>query len=275
MTSHASFKVDPLLAEASTVGPVLGLETGGAHASLALSWPGGLSGCPLPAGQPHARVLADAVSRLLDQCGLALTDLAAIAVGLGPGSFTGLRVALSYAKGLALAGSCALAGVPSLDALALCAAVAWQPAAEMRLCPLLDARKGEVYAAIYRGQSEGLVRLSEDLVIKPQLLAAQLEEPVLFFGEGARVYARELAAARSGQVAELEAGWTAAEAVAILGAARLARRQIDNARGLEPRYVRPPEAELKRSSASTAAGGEVVWSSEKKRSFTNISMMRS
>jgi len=256
-------------------GPVLGLETGGAHASLGLRWAGGLTGDRLPAAQPHARVLADAVTRLLHRCGVELADLAAIAVGLGPGSFTGLRVALSYAKGLALAGGCPLVGVPSLDALALCAAAAWQPAAELQLCPLLDARKGEVYAAIYRGQHDGLTRLCEDLVIKPRQLAASLEEPVVFFGEGARVYAGELAVARQGRVAELGAGWTAAEAVAILGAARLARRQIDNARGLEPRYVRPPEAALKLKRASTATGGEVVWSSEKKRSFTNISMMRS
>ena len=257
------------------MGPVLGLETGGAHASLALSWSGGLTTDRLPAGEPHARTLANAVTRLMDRCGIGLADLAAIAVGLGPGSFTGLRVALSYAKGMTLVGGCRLVGIPSLDALALCAAVAWQPTHELQLCPLLDARKGEVYAAIYCGQHEGLVRLCDDLVIKPRELAARLQEPVVFFGEGALVYAGELVAARQGRVAELGAGWTAAEAIAILGAARLARHQIDNARGLEPRYVRPPEAELKLKRASTAAGAEVVWSSEKKRSFTNISMMRS
>src|SRR5205085_10028128 len=112
----------------------------------------------------HCSGLPIAVEELLAGVGLKIDDVRGVAVGLGPGSFTGLRIGLSYAKGMAYAGGIEIVGIPSLDAIALSAvcvgaaprgrpsegdrvAAPLQERAEpdTLICPLLDARKGEVY----------------------------------------------------------------------------------------------------------------------------------
>ncbi len=122
------------------------------------------------------------------QAGLTIKQLIAIAVGIGPGSFTGLRIALSYAKGVALATGCGVVGVPSLDALALCALTLPELALDATICPILDARKGEVYAALYREVENGLEKLSGEFLAKPQDLARQIQGEAVYLGEGAIRY---------------------------------------------------------------------------------------
>jgi len=256
--------------EAAQAGPVLGLETGGAQASLALLADGRLLGSRAATRRAHGESLASQVAELLAECGLNLRDLAAIAVGIGPGSFTGLRISLSYAKGIASAGVCGVVGVSSLDAVALCAATHANLPSQTTICPMFDARKGEVYTAIYRLGNEGLERRSEDMVTRPAALTSLLAGRVFFVGDGAATYARELeGAAPEGVIGALPQERTAAEMVAVLGAVRVAHNQLDNIRGLEPRYLRPPEAVLKARAAEARAGLEGIWSSGKKFSFAN------
>ncbi|HEY2107772.1 MAG TPA: tRNA (adenosine(37)-N6)-threonylcarbamoyltransferase complex dimerization subunit type 1 TsaB, partial [Candidatus Binataceae bacterium] len=122
MTSQGLFRADFLLRQSRSTGPVLWLETGGPQASLAISSQGRIVATDAPAHSAHGESVVGAIDGLLRRSGLSIRELAAIAVGIGPGSFTGLRIALSYAKGVALATGCAIVGVPTLDALALCAA---------------------------------------------------------------------------------------------------------------------------------------------------------
>ena len=101
----------------------------------------------------HSERLMVAVDRLLGDAGWTVKDLEGLAVSVGPGSFTGLRVGIATAKGLAVTLGLPVAPVPTLDALA-----AILPFADAPVCPLLDARKGEVYCCLYRWRGDRMVR---------------------------------------------------------------------------------------------------------------------
>src|SRR5256885_3810916 len=128
----------------------------------------------------HSERLMSAVDRVLGDARWTARDLAGLAVAVGPGSFTGLRIAVSTVKGLALALDLPIAAVPTLDAMA--AALPW---AALPVCPVLDARKGEVYASLYRWDGEAMRREWDYLALAPAALAARLDEPVLVVGDGA------------------------------------------------------------------------------------------
>src|SRR5215472_10678968 len=110
-----------LLAESATVGVVLGIDTGGPIGSFGVVADGRLAAAALRSPLSHGFELPAAVDEVLDAAGSCLSDLCAVAVAIGPGSFTGLRVGLSYAKGVAAAARIPIVGVSSLDALGLCA----------------------------------------------------------------------------------------------------------------------------------------------------------
>ncbi|MGH7948630.1 MAG: tRNA (adenosine(37)-N6)-threonylcarbamoyltransferase complex dimerization subunit type 1 TsaB, partial [Candidatus Binataceae bacterium] len=139
MTSRALFRAERLLESARGVRPVLGIDTSSPIARLALVADGRVAACVSRRTRSHAAELADAVAELLGSSDLGFTDLGAVAVAIGPGSFTGLRIGISYAKGLAVASGCALVGVPSLDCIAL-AARASPGGGESLICAVVDAR---------------------------------------------------------------------------------------------------------------------------------------
>src|SRR5271167_1224304 len=121
MTSRVLCRVNRLLEQAVAARPVLGLDTSTSIASLALIAGGKVAAAIERPVTSHGAALPGAIDELIRAAGLALGDVGAIAVGTGPGSFTGLRIGLSYAKGIALASGCAIVGVPSFDAMALAA----------------------------------------------------------------------------------------------------------------------------------------------------------
>ncbi|MEW5721659.1 MAG: tRNA (adenosine(37)-N6)-threonylcarbamoyltransferase complex dimerization subunit type 1 TsaB [Thermodesulfobacteriota bacterium] len=141
-------------------------------------------------GRTHSRVLVPEMDRGLRVLDLTPADLDLIAVGIGPGSFTGLRIGLAAAKGLAWAAAKPLIGVPTLDALAR--AVAPEPG---WICPLLNARRGQVFAALYRpGPKGNWERQTEYGAFSAADLAVLVREKTMFFGEGVRTAGRELSA---------------------------------------------------------------------------------
>jgi tRNA threonylcarbamoyladenosine biosynthesis protein TsaB len=203
--------------------------------------PGGTTG--------HGSRLPEALVDLLRIHGRTLPDVEGWAVGLGPGSFTGLRIGLASAKGLAYANSRPIAGASSLAAMALAAAPG--AGAGALLVPLLDARKGEVYAGFYRrlGPVE-VAPLRPDAALPPAALLAALAglprdlEP-LAFGEGWAPYQAELGPRMARLDTPVET--PAAAAVGRLAAQALRGAPFDLARlsALEPHYVRKSEAEVK------------------------------
>jgi tRNA threonylcarbamoyladenosine biosynthesis protein TsaB len=199
---------------------------------------------------PSARLIP-AIQGVLDQAGLDLATLDAIAVSLGPGSFTGVRVGLSAVKGLSLAGGMPVLGVPSLDALA--AQLPRQRTPNL-ICPLIDARKGEVYAALYKRPEEGgLERVTPYQVLSPHALLVQVPlQETTFLGDGVEVY-QKLIKEQLGEralFAPPELQFLKGQTVAVLGRERLERGGRDDVASLVPLYIRPSEAEIKRAEST-------------------------
>ena len=207
----------------------------------------------------HSAALPQALVDLLTAEGLAIPDVEAYAIGLGPGSFTGLRIGLATWKGLAYANRRPIAGASSLAAMALAAAA--DAGEGSVLVPLLDAKKAEVYAGFYRVVRDGgIVELAEDAALAPAAVAARLRAvaqgaPAAAFGEGYDAYAAVLEPGLPRLRTEVRT--PAAAAVAALVAERVLATGFDAQAlfALEPRYVRASEAELKFPKGIGSGGG--------------------
>jgi tRNA threonylcarbamoyladenosine biosynthesis protein TsaB len=191
--------------------------------------------------RPHGSWLLAAVDRLCREAGMAVGDLDGFGVTIGPGSFTGLRVGLATVKGLALASGKPVAGVSTLQTLAMQA-----PHAAWPVCTVLDARKQEVYASVYQWQDGWPRPLAEERALPPEQLLAGLSGDVLFVGDGATVY-RTLITRQLGSRAHfLPAAYDPPRAA---HAALLAQRAFEAGAAqppaaVNPVYIRPSEAEL-------------------------------
>lgn len=191
----------------------------------------------------HSERLLSAIDRLLQDAGWTLGVLEGLAVAVGPGSFTGLRIGVSTVKGLAFSLKIPVAAVSTLEALAWVLPFARDP-----VCPVLDARKGEVYAALFHWDGERLVRDWEDQAMAPDELCRRLSEPVTFVGDGIAGYG-SLFKELLGPLATLAPParrLPSAACVGQLGHARLLAGEVVDPVALTPRYLRPSEAELKR-----------------------------
>jgi tRNA threonylcarbamoyladenosine biosynthesis protein TsaB len=231
---------------------LLAIESASERASVALLRAGEpVAVRAVEAGRPASEGLLPAALALLAEQDLAPAALDGIAVSIGPGSFTGLRVGVATAKGLAFGATGGVVAVPTLAALAALGA-ARTPAP--RVVATLDARRGELYAACHRGEDPLAAPLWGPAVVAVDALAARLAaeaEPVLVVGEGV--------AALSGQLGEAGAGglrWLAppegapdAAWVGRLGARLLAAGAGLAAADLAPVYVRRAEAEVRRTGA--------------------------
>jgi tRNA threonylcarbamoyladenosine biosynthesis protein TsaB len=188
----------------------------------------------------HLASLPRLVDRVLSVSAVRLDDVEAIAVSIGPGSFTGLRIGLALAQGIAFAGGLPCVAVPTLEALAWAA----EAAPGDVVCAAIDARKHEVYAALFRRTVDGVTRLSADLAMRPEALADRLERGSILVGDAGEVYGPML-----GSRAVLRPFAThhpRGGVVARLGWERLGAGEGVQPGALEPVYVRPPDAELPR-----------------------------
>jgi tRNA threonylcarbamoyladenosine biosynthesis protein TsaB len=197
----------------------------------------------------HTETLLPLIVRVLDEAGVTLPEIDGIGVSIGPGSFTGLRIALGTVKGFAYAMGQKVVGVPTLEALAH-TVNEWEGKEwEGLICPLLDARKREIYAALFRRDPDGnLVKLLSDQVLVPQQVLEQIIEPCLFLGDGVEAYG-ELIRYHCGTPAQLLPFAThhpRGSVIAQMARKRLQAGSSDDLQSLVPVYVRPPEAVLKR-----------------------------
>jgi tRNA threonylcarbamoyladenosine biosynthesis protein TsaB len=191
----------------------------------------------------HSQRLLRQLELIRADIGVGWPELAGLAVSLGPGSFTGLRIGLSVAKGLALAVGLPLLGVSTLDGLAR--QVVALPGT--KVCALLDARKQEVYAAHYVCGANGLpVRTGADLVLRPEQLAEQLSGPIILVGDGAVAY-QEIFKNKLGEAvifAPPTSHFPRAATIGRLGEELLAQGKLLDPVSSVPIYVRASEAEI-------------------------------
>ncbi len=197
----------------------------------------------------HARKLLPTIDRLLAGQHLGLRDLEGLAVSIGPGSFTGLRVGLATMLAFRSVTGTPLAAVPTLEGMA------WNVrGAHDVICPMLKARTGELYWGLFRWQEGVLERLTEDQVGSPRVLAESLHGPTLALGDGWDSYGREIVAslAPGASIRSAPAGAMAPSAVSVglAGLSMLARGEQAGP-SLSPRYIQQAEAELKASKVST------------------------
>lgn len=217
---------------------LLAVETSGMTGSLALSADGQLLSERVleSEGRRHAQTLVSEVGLLLSGQGLTVGDLSAVAVSIGPGSFTGLRVGLVFAKTLAW-----LRGIPLLSVNTL-QAMAQQCAGQYgEVLGISDAQRGEVFAVLCRRDATGLMRMVDGVrVLSPGALpnAEVVAGPVV---EQHRIVLEGNFAGRT-----VLPVFPRAATVAVLGADQLLRGEVANAEQLEPLYVRPSYAEEKR-----------------------------
>lgn len=230
---------------------ILGIDTAGGASSVALvDETQILASLYLQHALPLATHLLDLVDTLCTQVGRRVADLAGLAVNLGPGGFTSLRVGLATAQGLAMALHKPLVGCSTFEAL-VASATGWEGA----LYPVLDARRGEVYAAGYRRQCATLHTTMLGAVLTPEALCAQLPERALLLGSGVRTYRALFMAALPHQVVCLEMLTEGAMAVQVaqVGQERLRTGEAVVPPGLTPLYIRAADARLPRHPVSGEA----------------------
>ncbi len=189
----------------------------------------------------HSRRLLTAIDWLLSESKVSFTELDGLAVGLGPGSFTGLRIGMATIKGMAMATGKPLLGVSTLDALAL------RCSGEKPVYALLDARKKEVYTACYRQDRQGVLRRQGEIqALSPERLAEEISEPILMVGDGLFAYGpffqERLGALLT--MAPLPLHYPSASAIGFLCCEQLEKGEVMELDSGVPLYVRASDAEL-------------------------------
>lgn len=196
-------------------------------------------------GQTHSRTLMQMAKDMLKNCSLSPRDIDAVAVAAGPGSFTGVRIGMACAKGFAWGRELPLYGVSTLEAMAR--GVAYAPGL---YCACMDARREQIYNAVFCYSAGALTRQSEDRAIAIDALAQELTAqpgPIYLVGDGAKLVAEALAPRDLPLVLLPEQlRQQRAAGVALCAQARIDAGEAGQACALSPNYLRQAQAERTR-----------------------------
>ena len=224
----------------------LAFETSAKAASVALTENGKLLGESYQnTGLTHSQTLMVMAEDLLKQCGKTMADVTAVAVEEGPGSFSGVRIGVAAAKGLAWGGQLPCYGVSTLEAMAVSLGVY-----EGTVCACMDARRSQVYNALFRVEGGKLTRISEARAIALAELKTELEHidgPIFLVGDGAVLTYKTL----SGEIPNLVLPpehrlHQRAVGVALLAEQKQAAGETGDGNALSPNYLRLSQAERER-----------------------------
>ena len=222
---------------------ILGVETATIQVGCAIGGHEGvLASSHSARGKRHAETLTPAIEFICRQARVELSEVGAVAVGLGPGLFTGLRVGIATAKAMAQALRVPMIGLSSLDLLAFPARFS-----PRLIAAVIDARRGELFSALYRQVPGGLQRLNEPAVCTPADLASDLMatgEDVLLVGDGAIRYSDAFEGLSNVEIVEQGMAYPSAGALVQLAHARALREEWVQPWELSPIYLRRPDAEI-------------------------------
>ncbi len=223
---------------------ILGIESATAQVGCAI---GGHEGVIASAhssrGRRHAESLAPQIRFVTRQAGIELGEIGAVAVDVGPGLYTGLRVGVTTALAIAQTLKVPMIGVTSLDLLAF-------PVAHTRrvILATVDARRGEVFHATYRAVPGGVQRVSDPAVATPDDVLSEIvahHDEVLLVGDGA-LHHQELFDSESGvEIADRCLAFPSASSLVLLAHAKALREEFVRPDQIEPLYLRRPDAEAK------------------------------
>ena len=225
---------------------ILAFETSAKAASVALMEKGKLLGEAYQnTGLTHSQTLMVMAEDLLKTCNLTAGDVDAVAVAAGPGSFTGVRIGVAAAKGFAWGAELPCYGVSTLEAMARNLGV-W----EGYVVPAMDARRSQVYTAIFHAEKGRLSRVEEDIAISLAELGEKIknfEQPVFLVGDGALLCYNTLLEEVSGLVLPPEHRMhQRAAGVALAAQAMIDAGDPGNGAELTPNYLRLSQAERER-----------------------------
>lgn len=208
-----------------------------------------LSSYELLADYPHAAELPGAVTRVLDAARTTLDQIEGIAIDIGPGSFTGLRIGLAFVKALAFGSNKPVVAVPSLDILA-----AQMPFAPGLVCPLLDARQHNVYAALYQMDAGAPVKRSDFFLGPLREWLPKITSATLFLGDGCALYHDQLVSelGEKAKFAPSDAWLPRVATLCRLGEARLRQGRLDDPAALVPLYLYPLDCSVRGPNRPTA-----------------------
>ena len=217
--------------------PILAIDTATLVSSVAIATPDTLvAELTIQTRKTHSERLMPHIASLLAMAEISQTSLKAVAVSIGPGSFTGLRIGLATAKALGYALNIPLIGVPTLAALAFAC-----PAPGAVLAPMLDAQKGNVYLGLYEWQGNTVVEIQAPQVIgftEAQAELAKLGRPALLLGEAAVMHKEDISHPAPPHVVMPRAG-----SIAVMAQQLYAQGVRHDVASLEPLYIRRSEAE--------------------------------
>jgi tRNA threonylcarbamoyladenosine biosynthesis protein TsaB len=218
---------------------ILGIETATERVSVAIGGHEGVIGLfEITKGRRHAETLVPGIEFTCQQAGIELDEIGVVAVDTGPGLFTGMRVGIAAAKAIALALRVPMIGISSLDLLAF-----RSRHSDRVIVPLIDARKGEVFSAMYKQVPGGIQRVVDPKVGAVDEVIADLmarNEDALCVGDGARRYADEIL---DGFHCEIGGdSYPSAAPLVELAHAQALREVWVNPHEIEPVYLRAPDA---------------------------------
>lgn len=218
---------------------ILAIDTSSPVASAAIMTDGRLAGeYIISNGKTHSQIIVPLISDMLDKSGMIIKDIDVFATSLGPGSFTGLRIGVATAKSFAQAMGKEIIGISALAGL--CANVSCME--NVLVCPIMDARRGNVYNAVYKN---GIEIKGDRLISLDDVLSEVRDEKTLFLGDGI-VRHKDTIESTMGEKAIFAPEHISAQrasSIAYLANIRAEKGDFDNIYSLEPIYVRASQAE--------------------------------
>ena len=229
---------------------ILGIETSLYAGSIAVSDGGKILGeYYFNTGPSHSEKLMSSIDWLLGELGMDKSELGGIAVSLGPGSFTSLRIGVAAAKGLSYALNIPITGVSTLELLAHNV-----PFSSAQICPVIDAKRGEVFCAFFRSKGGEVSRITQDMVLSPQSLARDIKENTIFVGEGALLCSDFLEDIMGGdgftEFSPEPLSYPRAGVLCVLGGRMIEAGESRDPYTLAPNYIRKSEAEVSKDRRS-------------------------
>jgi tRNA threonylcarbamoyl adenosine modification protein YeaZ len=219
-------------------------------ASLALAQDKVLAEVSWRCGQNHSVELLPRLTQLLDEAKVSLKDTSLVIVAKGPGSFNGLRVGLSTAKGLAFSLGVPIIGVSSLEAEAYGHAETGLP-----ICPIFNAGRGEIATALYQKTKSGWRQLAPEHITTVEALADAIKEKTLFCGEYVATIARQLEKVLKEKAVIAPDRMRSAVSLIELAKPRIEAGDYDDPATLQPTYLRRPAITKPKRRQNYANGG--------------------
>lgn len=220
---------------------ILGIDTSTKFLSLGLYDNGKIYEYSLEAGIKLSSLLAPAIERAVQALNWDIREIDYFACGLGPGSFTGIRIGMSTIKGLAWPLQKAVAGIPTLDILA-----GNVSAGAKYIVPIVDAKRGLIYAAIYKTKGGVLKRVMPYKLFTPEELYAKIRPGSVVFGDAVGIYQEDILRNTKGAtILDKDYWYPKPRNIIALALERIKNKQLNTAFNLKPIYLYPKECQIR------------------------------